>query len=376
MGDHGDAMSSPAPQPLPDSAPLALDFHGVGVRVTTDAPEIARALGRDFSYFRVARTGARPTPSGGVRAGAGPAHRGVAVEIHGSLTRPPWDDLPAWPSVLVQPGFCAFQRGHIRWVDYQGRALARWDFDSETGGVWSEDPDLLHELLYLLVLSRAGELLDGRGLHRVHALALEVGGRATLCLLPSGGGKTTLGVSALRQPGVRLIGDDMALVDRRGRLLPFPLRLGFSRPPPGVEPGKLRRMRRREHGDKWLLDLDALGGRLTPAHTHVRPHRILVGRRLLAGPPHLERAPATAALPHLAREMVVGLGLPQLVEYFLRLEAGDLARKARLAASRVAAAGALTARSEVYRFALSRDREANAGLLVQLLMGPSPTRAT
>ncbi len=354
-------MSSPAPQRLTISDPLALDFHGVGVQVTCDAPDIAGALGRDFSYF--AQAGAGPAPTSG-----------MDVEIQGSLRRPPWGDLPAWPSVLEQPGFCAYQRGHIRWVDYQGKALARWDFDHEAGGVWSEDPDLLHELLYLLTLSRAGELLDRRGLHRVHALALEVQGRATLCLLPSGGGKTTLGVGALRQPGVRLMGDDMALVDRRGQVLPFPLRLGFSSPPPGVDPGKLRRMRRREHGTKWLLDLDTLGDRVAPAHTRARPDLLLVGRRLLAGPPSLERAPARAALPHLAREMVVGLGLPQLVEYFLRLEARDLVRKAALAASRAAAAAALASRSEVYRFSLSREKDANVALLRQLLFGPRQVR--
>jgi hypothetical protein len=186
-----------------------------------------------------------------------------------------------------------------------------------------------------------------------------------LCLLPSGGGKTTLAMAALEVPGVRLLGDDMALVDLRGQVLPFPLRLGFTSPPPGVDPARLRRMRRRKYGDKWLLDLEALGPRL--AYGPAKAGSLVVGQRQLAGPPKLERAPRRAALPHLTKEMVVGLGLPQLVEYFLRLEPRDLPHKARLLASRAAAALALTARSSAYRLHLGRDPADNAALLRQLL---------
>ena len=47
-------------------------------------------------------------------------------------------------------------------------------------------------------------------------------------MLPSGGGKSTLALRALQEPGIGLISEDSPLLDRRGRLHPFPLRIGVN----------------------------------------------------------------------------------------------------------------------------------------------------
>lgn len=328
--------------PSPTTAPgVCLDVHGVTVRLLGDGAGATAQVGRDFAAFRTE----------GLTGGAD-----VTVRCHGSP--PPWDDLPRGIAVLVQPHFVAYRAGTERWVDYNGQALTRWDFSREEGDLWAEDPARAWEVLYLLVHSRVGELLDRRGLHRLHALSLEVGGRAVLALLPSGGGKTTLGLAALELPGVRLLSDDIALVDRAGRVLPFPLRIGCSAPPAWVKPRHLRRFSRHQYGDKWLLDVEALGDRV--GDRLVLPSALVVGQRVLGGPPSLARAPRRSAAAPLAREMVAGLGLPQLVEYFLRLDPADPLRKAPLAASRALAAARLLARCPVYRITLGRDLEDNA----------------
>ena len=46
-------------------------------------------------------------------------------------------------------------------------------------------------------------------------------------MLPSGGGKSTLALRALRDEGT-LLSEDSPLLDRRGRLHPFPLRIGIN----------------------------------------------------------------------------------------------------------------------------------------------------
>jgi hypothetical protein len=55
--------------------------------------------------------------------------------------------------------------------------------------------------------------------------------------------------------------------------------------------------------------------------------------------------------------MVSGLGLPQMLEYFLRTSPGDVARKAGIARSRLAAALRLVRTSRTFHFSIGRDRD-------------------
>ena len=320
---------------------VCLEFHGITVRILGGNPGPAEEVGRDFNYFRIPAL-------------TGPAE--VTIRCHASP--PPWEDLPQGESVLVQPNFVAYRAGGDRWVDYGGKALTRWDFSRESGDLWGEDPDLIREVLYLLVHSRTGELLDRRGLHRLHALALEVDGAAVLALLPSGGGKTTLGLAALDLPGVRLLSDDIALVDRAGEIHPFPLRVGCTEKPAGIPGRHLRRFNRRQHGEKWLIDVEALAGGV--GRLPVPPRALVLGERLLNGRAHMTPLAWPSALGPLLREMVIGLGLPQLVEYFLRMDPLDPLRKSQLAASRALAAAQLLRRSQVHRLGMGRDLEQTA----------------
>jgi hypothetical protein len=57
----------------------------------------------------------------------------------------------------------------------------------------------------------------------------------------------------------------------------------------------------------------------------------------------------------LAANLVFGLGLPQVLEYFLRARASDLLRKGSIAASRLLAAIRLVSRTDCYRLVLGRD---------------------
>src|SRR5205823_358414 len=115
--------------------------------------------------------------------------------------------------------------------------------------------------------------------HRVHALGVSFRERGILLLLPSGGGKSTMALELLRRPGFRLLGEDTPLVDRRGRLLPFPLRLGVrAGQDPGIPAEHLRTVQRMEFGPKTLIDIDYFADRLGDA---VEPGLILIGERSL-----------------------------------------------------------------------------------------------
>lgn len=334
---------------------IAFDFTGVPVSCVTDAPALLAALAHDFSHF------VRPPRPGPPGVGE--------VRVEALLAPPPYAAAPALRPTLTLSNCVVFEQSGERWVDYHGRALSRFTLADERATFWSEDVELLHELVYLFILSRVGELHDRRGLHRVHALGLAVGGRGVLCLMPSGGGKTTLGLAALAIPGVRLLSDDTPLLRRDGALLGFANRIGASAPPAGVAPEHVRVMRRTGRSDKWLIDVRAFPDRLAE---RADPAVVLLGERQLGGAAGLDPLGPAAAAPELFSSVVVGLGLPQVVEYFLRFDARDVARKAALVASRAAACAALLARAEVYRFRLARDGAENVAVLSALLarLGP------
>jgi hypothetical protein len=327
---------------------LLLDFHGVTVSVRCDNLLVHKSIARDFSFFCSDKK-MRDTD--------------ITIDCYAKV--PPFGELPKGSAVMVQPHFIAYKSEDERWVDYHGRALCRYVFDSEKGSLWSEDTGLLWEKLYLLIHSRVGEILDQRGFHRVHAACLSVEGQGVFCMLPSGGGKTTLALMSLGMPGVQLLSDDTPLITRRGEVFPFPLRIGLKEKPSDIPKKYLRRFKRQEHGEKWLVDIEAFQERVAKAP--VQPGVILLGNRLLGGRSAIVPLSRYHALPELLRSVVVGVGLPQLIEYFLRFDLGDVPNKAHIVGSRIVACMAMLGKSRVYRFDLSRDHEENEKVLARFL---------
>jgi hypothetical protein len=117
-----------------------------------------------------------------------------------------------------------------------------------------------------------------------------------------------MALQLLRRPGFVLLGEDTPLVDRRGRLLPFPLRLGV-RPEQetGIPPRYLRTVRRMEFDPKTLIDVEYFADRL--ATDPVEPGCILIGQRNLGDVSEIVPLPARGAARTLVNNMVIGLGV-------------------------------------------------------------------
>lgn len=345
-GDNG-----AAPEAVPDAAPTGhqrFDFYGLTVDVTGHPPELADQLRRDFVFFR--RTGTTM-----------PAD--VRVEVR--LEEPPWDTVPALPASVFTPRNVSFTDGVLTYLDYFGRGLAVLDRRDASCVVHSPDPDLAHEIAYLFLLSTIGQHLDTLGLHRVHALGVSHHGRGILLLLPSGGGKSTMALELLSRPGFFLLSEDTPLVDRRGRLLPFPLRLGV-RPEqrPDIPAEYLRTVRRMEFDPKTLIDLDYFRGRIGDV---VPASVLLVGERNSGATSAIVPTSKPAAFRALVKYMIVGLGVYQGLEFLLERGPWELVGQSRAVASRTTNALQLLARARPYRFVLGRDRERNTQTLLEFL---------
>jgi hypothetical protein len=328
----------------------ALVVAGLRVVLRTSDDELRERLRRDF----------RPHLSM-----ASDAH--TVLRLTATRTAPPYEAMPAMVGGSIRHDHVVYDEGPLRVIDYQGEALARWDRDAGTLEVWASDLERLHELSYLLLQSRLGEALDAAGVHRVHALGLEKDGRACLVLLPSGGGKTTLGLAAIEQ-GFRLLSDDAPLVTRAGDVLGFVVRVGTTSKPGDVDERHLGRMVRKRYGPKWLIDPAAFADRWSMRAT---PGALVLGERALRGETSLRPATARVLSGELLRSMVIGLGLPQLAEVVLLGTAADTARKAAFAASRSVAAAQLVRRSSLWTLTLGPDVNANVAALHRALDGRS-----
>ena len=328
---------------------VRLDLHGCRVEFNSGSERLRRDIAEDFAYFRSGFEGA---PEITVRADC----RAVTgADLAGRKPLLKTDRLTILGSAAG-----------TRAVWYPGGALSVYDYRAGLGTVICPDPELLWEISYLLLLSRAGEALERRGLHRLHAAAFSVGGRGVLLAGAPGAGKSTLLLQALRAGGGELLSDDTPLVGRDAVLKAFPLRLALAEGSPhlsGLPAGALRIFKRRHYRAKSLAGHGALGIGVCPA---ARAEYFFALKRGAARPRIKPLSPVLAAA-ELAKGLVAGYGVPQIAEYFLRLDPADLLRKAGLLQSRLTCAAALWKNCRFWSLELSGDTAANARLLMEFV---------
>jgi hypothetical protein len=327
-----------------------LDVHGLLFDVR-GWPEVAEEVVRDFLWFD--GDGGGRTPD-------------VVVDLEQGAPR--WDEYGDLTAAFITPRNVVYQDGSRTILDYFGRAVAVLDREAATITIRGEHPHLVHEAAYLFLLSRIGEHLDAAGLPRLHALAL-AGPRGAICvLLPSGGGKSTLAVTALRDERVKILAEDTPLLDARGFVHPFPLRIGVNPTDADRMPaGSVRRIERMEFHDKLVLDLDGFRDRVEGRPQPMAD--LVIGQRSLAAEGRLERLPRRAAAGALLREGVVGIGVYQGMEFVLQRGMRDVAGKAGDAATRARCCAAAARRARVWRLTLGRDHDSNWAALSELLEG-------
>jgi hypothetical protein len=332
-----------------DVARSDLDFYGLGVTISGDWPEVITSLSLDFAWFE------QTDPA---------ADSDVAVTIE---RRPPdLDALGDLPASFVTPRNVVYQDGARTVVEYVGQAVSILDRDSGRLVVQGETKHVVHEAVYQFVLSRVGQHLDTRRLPRLHGLGLVGAAGAVVVMLPSGGGKTTLALHALRSRGPKLLSEDSPLIDWRGRVHPFPLRIGIN--PGDADPAEeqaLRRIERLEFHTKLALEISSFRNQIAAMPAPLR--HLVIGHRSLGRNARLDRAPRRSAVEPLIREAVVGVGLYQGMEFVLQRGMRDVFGHAGTALARGLCCAAALARANVWRLEIGRDQERNWAALEPLV---------
>lgn len=324
------------------------DFYGFTIRVSSEVAGLIEEVRRHFDYFSV--------PGGTAQ-----------IEVEMRFAPAPYGELPPLRAAFITPRNVCFQKAGVSYIDYFGRGLAIFDRNEKRCVIYGTDHDLVHEIAYLFILSTVGQYLDRRRIHRIHALGVSYRNRGILLMLPSGGGKSTMALALMRQPGFLLLGEDTPLIDRRGRILPFPLRLGV-RPEqePDIPAQYLRTVERMEFDPKTLIDIEYFKDRLGRT---VDPGLILVGERNLGQVSEIIRLPRHRAFRAMVNYVIVGLGVYQGLEFLLERGVGELFGKGGVVASRVYNSMVLVSRAPAYRFVLGRDIQKNCQTFLDFVHG-------
>ncbi len=326
------------------------DFYGIGVLVESLNEEFLRSVEHDFSYF--------------LRPAAAPFLR---VEF--APSRPDYDSLPEMMCSLATPRNICFSKDGCSYIDYFGQALNIYDQRANHSRILSEDVELAHEIAYLTILSRMTEALERKSLHRIHGLGIESDAKGTIVLLPSGGGKSTLALTLLRNNNqFRLISEDSPLIRRDGYLLPFPLRIGVNphNVPADIDPLFIRSDKRIEFGSKMNIDIRYFGSQIS--QQAVPAEALLLGVRTTGRGSRIEPVAKMALLRHVLANSIIGIGLYQGLEFIMQKSAGEFLRHLGLLMSRAYNNTVLLRHTRVYRFLIGRDLNQNYECLREFLL--------
>ena len=322
------------------------DFYGLTIEVSSTSPDLVEEVRRHFAYFSI--------PS-----------RDSRVRVEMRRVPPPYPELPSLPASVITPRNVCFQNSKVTYIDYFGQGLVAFDRKEKHCVIYGLDHDLIHEIAYLFILSTVGQYLDGRRIHRVHALGVSYNNKGILLLLPSGGGKSTMALELMRQPGFFLLGEDTPLIDRRGHIFPFPLRLGVHPGQnTGVPPQYLRTVNRMEFDPKTLIDIEYFKDRLGAT---VEANFIFVGERNLGDVSEIVPLARHRAFKAMVKYMIVGLGVYQGLEFLLERGLWELVGKTGVVASRFYNSLSLLAQAATYRFVLGRNTEKNCDTFVEFI---------
>lgn len=330
---------------------VSFDFMGVAVEVRSNSDELIGRLSKDFSHYLV-------------KDGKSPNFSFTSIlEDEISL------EIPAWPLVRSSKNSLSYERGPVRYNDYFGKLTSVYNYKNESGKLHSCFIEKLHEITYLIILSRVGKYFDLKGIHKVHALGVIYKNICAVGMMDMGVGKSTLLLELLKDQEVSLLSDDTPLITSRGEVKKFPIRIGIESLPYDlevIEPEEnLYSLDRELYGKKNLISLNGIKNAVGEDYKELI---FFEGIRGHGKESHLKSSTKLSLWLALQKHMVVGIGLPMVFEYFWETGPRDFFRKAKIFLKRQIAAYRLLSKCTYYKFYMSEDPEQNARILKETIL--------
>ena len=324
---------------------MYLSFYDYNILVSSNEVELLEKLKNEFHFFLKSEV------------------EFVHTIIELSLEQGP--EIPPMAASKILDNCLVYNLGSRQYIDYFSQALTVWDHQEEIIHIYSTDPKRLHELAFLCIHSVIGKELGRSGLSRVHALGVSIERLNAIVMLPSKGGKSTLLKHLVENHEIKIISDDIVLIDISGRPHPFPGKISLESPP---NEGLLKDLNweefhRQYYPPKWVASLSSLADRIENNSNHNKC-LLYAGFRLSQGNPIISPVPKWKMLKPLFEHMIFGIGLPQIIEMFLRFNFSDFFKLPYHFTIRLISALQLLRRSECYYFYLGNDKSYNAQILL------------
>jgi hypothetical protein len=271
---------------------------------------------------------------------------------------PPVQSIPDFPLIYKSKNSRTYEKNRVRFNDYYGKLLSVYDYNRDICSLYSIDIQRSHEILYLLIQSRVGKALDLIGLHRLHAMGVRKNDQDFIFVSDSGVGKSTLLTHFLASDeSLEFLSDDCPLVDENGRVYSFPIRLGASSEKSlKLLSERIYQLEREQFGLKYLLSTSEIKNTLALSSAHKTT--LAFGYRR-DGPCSIKRLSWVGCLWRLFKPMVIGIGLPMILEYWWELGSEDFVRKARIGLKRFYSAIHLSFKAEALIVAIGNDPDEN-----------------
>lgn len=281
---------------------------------------------------------------------------------------PPWDLLPPKVAIKQTDTSIIYEENGVRYNDYHNKALSIVDTNTKHAVIYSDQVDLAHELGFLLILSKSGKKMDLEGLHKIHAMGVQLNNTNIIFMASSKTGKSSLFLELLKDPQVKIYSDDTPVINSQGEILPFPFRIGINNreeAPEYINKDFIYTLNRRAHGQKHLIPLSAINRDI--AHYQKNQRTVLIVGVRTRGESRIQTISTLEMFKHLQKHMVIGVGLPMVLEYFLESGLRDLLKRFLIIFKRSKAALALVTKAECYLFECGPDIEYNSKLLKERL---------
>lgn len=331
---------------------ICLSIYGKKICVLSHNTSILEEIGRDFSFF-VSHNDETPH-----------------FTVWAYLANPSRKKPHPFHLLMKTREFTCYEIGKVKHVYYSFDDYVRHDYQNNVAAVYSEDLNRLHELVYVLLLSKIGELMEEIGFHRIHAFGFSYQGKGVLFLSPLGGGKTTLALSLLKSFPIRILSDDTPLLDSQCNLHPFPLRIGVRTNEHTFlynDHPSVRYFKRRRYGEKALIDIDFFKGKIEK--NPVRLCFVFIGRIANSGEEEcsIRETNRLILLHALVNNLVLGLGTAQVKEYFIKRSLLDFCKKISIVLKRFSLCSKIVLKYRPFIVTLGNDSDDNASTMVDFL---------
>ncbi len=333
--------------------PAYFEFYGHKVKVESEASDLLVLLKKDFSVFVKSE---EVIPD-------------FSLQIF--LNDPPLEQIPNIVCTMQTINSICYDIHDVRYCDYYGDLMVVLNKKTNSAKMYSKNLSKIHEVSYLLILSRIGKRMDLGGLHKLHAFSVAYKDLALVCMMPMKGGKSTLLMEFLKDSRFKIISDDIPLVDWQGHIRPFPIKIGLS--DKAVELKVLNPdenyyfMDRGQYGKKKLLSLKGLPGKVVELEKSYEKVLLIEAFRYNSRTSILKDSSFLSTGKGLLKHGVIGFGLPMVIEYFWENGWRDFLTKTKIFCFRCIGFGALLFRAKRMKLFLGRNPEEAAEVIMKYI---------